>query len=118
MLSASWTAGVTNTNPFSSLQQQQQQQRQGNNFDFAGLFNTVQEGQGENGPSPVPYMGQQQNFQQHLQSQDLQQEFQQQVQQQRQGGNQGGGEAIDLTEEDTELANFFENFAQTLKKKE
>ena len=116
MLSASWTAGVTNTNPFSSLQQQQQQQ--GNNFDFAGLFNTVQEGQGENGPSPVPYMGQQQNFQQHLQSQDLQQEFQQQVQQQRQGGNQGGGEAIDLTEEDTELANFFENFAQTLKKKE
>ena len=113
LLSASWTAGVATTNPLSLLQQQQ-----GDNSDFASIFNAVQEGQGENGPSPVPYMGQQQNVQQHLQSQDLQQEFQQQVQQQRQAGKQGGGggEAIDLTEEDMELSNFFENFAQTLKK--
>ena len=128
MLSASWTAGATNS---------AQQQLSNHNFDFPdmsqmlgvggqqqqfdGSSNNNMSGNSLDNLSFLGYQQQQELLQ--LQQQQMQiQQLQEQNRQMEGGGTQSRGlvrnNSGNLISEDTELANFFEKFAESLKGKE
>jgi len=127
MLSASWTAGATNS---------AQQQLANHNFDFPDMSQMLGVGGpqqqlvgsnnniGDNTLDNLSFLGyQQQQELLQLQQQQLQiQQLQEQNRQMEGGGTQSRGlvrnNSGSLISEDTELANFFEKFAESLKGQE